>query len=203
MNFFLLPLHVCVLSCFSWDQLFVMLWTVAHQAPLWNSPGKNTGASSLPFSPPGDLPNPEIEPVSSGAPALQADSVPLGHQGSPRILEWVVIPFSRGSSGPRDWIQASHIAERFFTIWATREQRYYLTMWTLDLTKWISLSKKYEQTWWEQELQMGFYDLSLEEHDLSNSPSGRTLKHTEEIWAHSSLKPSPGDQQPEAELWAK
>ena len=47
---------------------------------------------------------------------------------------------------------------------------------------------------------MGFYDLSLEEHDLSNSPSGRTLKHTEEIRAHSSLKPSPGDQQPEAEL---
>ena len=104
------------------------------------------------------------------APALQADSLPLGHQGSPRILEWVVIPFSRGSSGPRDWIQASHIAERFFTIRATWEQRYYLTMWTLDLTKWISLSKKYEQTWWEQELQMGFCDLSLEEHDLSNSP---------------------------------
>ena len=57
---------MCVLSCFSWDQLFVMLWTVVHQAPLWNSQGKNTGASSLPFSPPGDLPNPEIEPVSFG-----------------------------------------------------------------------------------------------------------------------------------------
>ena len=35
MNFFLLPLHVCVLSCFSWIQLFVTLWTtVAPQAPL-------------------------------------------------------------------------------------------------------------------------------------------------------------------------
>ena len=38
-----------------------------------------------------------------------------------RILEWVVIPFSKGSSQPRDQTQVSHIAGRFFTIWATRE----------------------------------------------------------------------------------
>ena len=38
-----------------------------------------------------------------------------------RIVEWVAIPFSRGSSQPRDWIQVSHIASRFFTSWATRE----------------------------------------------------------------------------------
>ena len=38
-----------------------------------------------------------------------------------RILKWIAIPFSRGSSQPRDWIQLSHIADRFFTIWATRE----------------------------------------------------------------------------------
>ena len=38
-----------------------------------------------------------------------------------RILEWVAIPFSRGSSQPRDRTQVSHIAGRFFTIWATRE----------------------------------------------------------------------------------
>ena len=34
-----------------------------------------------------------------------------------RILEWVVVPFSRGSSRSRD--QISCIAGRFFTIWAT------------------------------------------------------------------------------------
>ena len=35
-----------------------------------------------------------------------------------RILEWVAIPFSRGSSWPRDRIQVSWIAGRFFTyIW--------------------------------------------------------------------------------------
>ena len=36
-------------------------------------------------------------------------------------LEWVVIPFSRGSSQPREWSQVSCIAGRFFTDWATRE----------------------------------------------------------------------------------
>ena len=38
-----------------------------------------------------------------------------------RILKWVAIPFSRGSSWPRDWIWISCTAGRFFTIWATRE----------------------------------------------------------------------------------
>ena len=38
-----------------------------------------------------------------------------------RILEWVAVPFSRGSSWPRDWTRISHIAARFLTIWATRE----------------------------------------------------------------------------------
>ena len=34
-----------------------------------------------------------------------------------RILEWVAIPFSRGSSQPRDQTQASCIAGRFFIVW--------------------------------------------------------------------------------------
>ena len=38
-----------------------------------------------------------------------------------RILEWVAIPSSRGSSQPRGQTQVSHIAGGFFTIWATRE----------------------------------------------------------------------------------
>ena len=33
-----------------------------------------------------------------------------------RILEWVAIPFSRGSSQPRDHIWVSHIAGRLFTL---------------------------------------------------------------------------------------
>ena len=36
------------------------------------------------------------------------------------ILEWVAISFSR-SSLPRNWTLVSHIVERCFTVWATRE----------------------------------------------------------------------------------
>ena len=35
-----------------------------------------------------------------------------------RVLEWVAISFSRGSSWPRDWTQVSCILGRHFTIWA-------------------------------------------------------------------------------------
>ena len=38
-----------------------------------------------------------------------------------RILEWVAISFSRGSSPPRDWTQVSCIVGRRVTLWATRE----------------------------------------------------------------------------------
>ena len=38
-----------------------------------------------------------------------------------RVLEWLAISFSRGSSRPRDRTQVSHIAGRRFTIWATRK----------------------------------------------------------------------------------
>ena len=52
-------------------QLFVMLWTVAHQAPPSMGFSRQEYWSGLPFPSPGDLPNPGIEPRS---PALQADT---------------------------------------------------------------------------------------------------------------------------------
>ena len=36
-----------------------------------------------------------------------------------RILEWIAIPFSRGTSQPRDWTLVSCLTGRFFTIWAS------------------------------------------------------------------------------------
>ena len=48
----------------------------------------------------------------------------LSHKGSPRILEWVAYPFSRGSSWPRNRTRVSCIAGRFFTSWATRFSLY-------------------------------------------------------------------------------
>ena len=42
--------------------------------------------------------------------------VPLVHEiFQARILEWVVIPFSRGSSRPRDQTHVSYITGKFFT----------------------------------------------------------------------------------------
>ena len=38
-----------------------------------------------------------------------------------RILQWVAISFSSGSSRPRDKTWVSYITGRFFTNWATRE----------------------------------------------------------------------------------
>ena len=38
-----------------------------------------------------------------------------------RILEWIAISFSRGSSQPRNWTRVSCIAGIFFTNWAMRE----------------------------------------------------------------------------------
>ena len=45
----------------------------------------------------------------------------LSHKGSPKILEWVAYPFSRGSSWPRNQSGVSCITGRFFTNWAIRE----------------------------------------------------------------------------------
>ena len=41
-----------------------------------------------------------------------------------RVLEWVAISFSRGSSRPRDRTWVSHIVGRRFTVWASREVHY-------------------------------------------------------------------------------
>ena len=38
-----------------------------------------------------------------------------------RVLEWVAISSSRGSSQPRDWTQVSCIGGRHFAVWATRD----------------------------------------------------------------------------------
>ena len=43
-----------------------------------------------------------------------------------RILESVAVPFSGGSSQPRDQTKVSHIAGGFFTSWATSEAQYWV-----------------------------------------------------------------------------
>ena len=86
-----------------------------------------------------------------------------------RVLEWIAISFSRGSSRPRDWTRVSCIVGRHFTIWATREVRFIgcLYLWSFfavqKLLVWCSLTcllfsvflfhvmwnpKTHHQDWW-------------------------------------------------------
>ena len=72
----------------------------------WNSPAQNTGVGSLSLLQ-------RIFPTQGSNPGLlhwRRILYQLSHKGSPRILEWVAFPFSRGSSQPRDRTQASRIA---------------------------------------------------------------------------------------------
>ena len=104
-------------------------WTAACQATLSMGFSRQKYWSGLPFPPPGDLPNPGIKPKF---PALLEVSLShcrriphhLSHQGSPRLLEWVAYPRSRGTSHPRNPAGVSCIAGRFFTSWAIRKPNF-------------------------------------------------------------------------------
>ena len=60
-------MYACILSLV---QLFSPPWTVAHQTPLSMGFPRQVYRSGLPFPTPEDLPDPGIEPVSFGSPAL-------------------------------------------------------------------------------------------------------------------------------------
>ena len=54
----------CVSACSVVADSFVTLWTVAHQAPLSMGSPRQEYWSGWPFLPPGDLPDPGMEPAS-------------------------------------------------------------------------------------------------------------------------------------------
>ena len=58
--------------------LFATPWTVASQAPPSLGFSRQEYWTGLPFSSPGDLPNPGMKP---GSPVLQADTLPSEPQG--------------------------------------------------------------------------------------------------------------------------
>ena len=91
-------------------------WTTAYQAPLSMGFSRQEYWSGVP------LPSPK---VAQSCPAL-CDPVDYTIHGilQAKKLEWVVFPFSRGSSQPRDQTVVSRIAGSFFTSWATREAQY-------------------------------------------------------------------------------
>ena len=79
-----LCVYVCVCVCvcaqlLSLSHSFVTPWTVAHQSPLSMGLFRHEHWSELPFSPPGELPDPGIL-------HWQVDSLPLKPLGKPLKL---------------------------------------------------------------------------------------------------------------------
>ena len=107
------------------------LWPHWLYSP-WNSPDQNIGAGSHSLLQ-------GIFPTQGSNPALphcRRTLYQLSRRGSPRTLEQVAIPFSRGSSWPRNRTRVSCIAGGFFTTWATREAQEYQSG-SLSLLQWI------------------------------------------------------------------
>ena len=122
-------------------------WMVASQASLSMGFSRQEYWRGLPHSPP-DLPNAGINTASLASPALAGGVFTTSATWKwksfsrvrlfvtpcsivhvilqARILEWVAVPFFRRSLQPRDRMQVSCIAGRFFTIWATRDSQCHL-----------------------------------------------------------------------------
>ena len=119
----------------------MMLWKVLHSTCNMHSicnmpaPGNPIDCSPSGSSVHGDSPDKKTEvgchallqgvfPIQGSNPGhLHCRWIPyhLSHEGSPRVLEGVAYPFSRGTSWPRNWTRVSCITGGFFTSWATRE----------------------------------------------------------------------------------
>ena len=71
------------------------LWTMALQAPLSTEFSRQEYKNGLPFTSPGDLPDPGIEPTSPEFPALvTGTTVPPGKPLKSRVCVWVFSCFS-------------------------------------------------------------------------------------------------------------
>ena len=63
-----------------------------------------------------------------------------------RILEWVTISFSRGSSQPRDWTRVSHIGGRCFNRWATRQAHLWFRSLHFQVVYYVVIDNWYRHT---------------------------------------------------------
>ena len=131
----LMDVHFCVCVCvcvcahmLSQVRLFATPWTVAYQAPPSMGFSRQDYWSGLPLPSPHSVYTTSRMNPAAAAKSLQScptlcypvncnppDSSVHGILQA-RILKWVSISFSRGSSRPRDQTQVYHIAGRFFTV---------------------------------------------------------------------------------------
>ena len=114
------------------------------------------------------------DPMDCGPPASSVHGILQA-----RILEWIAIPFSRGSSRPRAHTQASRIAGIFLTIWATREAPESLLMSSMlratsgspwwEYHCWLILLGRFSSSW----LNLS-HSINVLEHKLSQNLSNMT-----------------------------
>ena len=106
-----------------------------------------------------------------------------------RILVWVAISSSRGSSQPRDWIWVSHIAGRFFTIWATGKPRSYVSQLKSLRAEKIKKFKKSHRPQWRlrpQVLQLRRWAARLSlKIGKKTADTGGALKTEYKLFSHS------------------
>ena len=74
-----------MLSHFGHVQLFVTLWTIAHQAPLSMGFSRQEYWSELPSPSPGDLPNTGVKPASLASPILADGFITTAPPGKPSL----------------------------------------------------------------------------------------------------------------------
>ena len=110
-------------------------WSQVHKPDCRKGPALQ--ADSLPAEPQEKPPNTGVCSLSllqgiiptqesnQGLPHCTWIPYQLSHKGSPRILECVAYPFSRGYSWPRNRTRVSRIARGFLTSWATRKAQEY------------------------------------------------------------------------------
>ena len=124
-----------------------------------------------------------------------------------RILEWVVIPFSRGSSWSRDQTWVSCIAGRLFTIWATREaprqkQRWHQYDWPIGkISDDITVYRHWSANHWHQTLKARISTTDYSTSQLPYFPPGKNgfcMAHVPQVplfrvklWSSSLVKSMP------------
>ena len=104
----------------------------------WNYLGQNNGVGSLSLLQ-------RIFPTQGSNPGLPHCRwilYQLSHKGSPRILDWVAYPFSRGSSWPRNKTGVTCIAGRFFINWAIKEAYNTITGYCNSIPKYLVKENK-------------------------------------------------------------
>ena len=133
-----------MLSRFSCVWLFVTTWTVACQAPLSMEFSRLGYWSGLPCPPPGDLPDPGLEPVSLASPALQAGSFPTEPPGSPLFVVHSYLKYHLSRIYCLPTVYLRHIGRvSVFLVWRTDWQ---YIMWHINCCLRVLTHKSWKNT---------------------------------------------------------